>query len=175
MLKPRTLVLFGILLFAALMRFLPTPPNFAPIAAMAMFGGAYFADKRLALLLPVAVMLLTDMVLGFHSLMWVVYLSFAAMVGIGVLVGRQISFLNVTAGALSGSILFFVTTNLAVWATGAGIYYPLTGEGLLLCFTAALPFFHNTIAGDLLFTGVFFGGFELATRFIPALRTQSLS
>jgi hypothetical protein len=156
------------------MRFLPTPPNFAPVAAMAMFAGAYFADKRIALLIPIMIMVLTDLVLGFHSLMWVVYLSFAAMVGIGTLVGRYKSFASITAGAIGGSILFFITTNFAVWASGGGVFYPLSAEGLLLCYTAALPFFHNTLIGDLFFTGVFFGGFELITRMVPTLQVKAI-
>ncbi|KPQ00954.1 MAG: hypothetical protein HLUCCA01_03435 [Bacteroidetes bacterium HLUCCA01] len=170
MLRPRLLTIAGIIVLAAIFRFLPTPPNFAPVAAMAMFGGAYFADRRMAFLVPLAAMLLSDLFLGFHGLMWAVYLSFIAMVGIGILVARKKNFFTITAGAISGSILFFLVTNFAVWAAGGGMFYPLTLEGLMMSYTAALPFFHNTLAGDLLFTGVFFGGFELAQRYVPALQ-----
>jgi hypothetical protein len=169
MFNPRTLVLVGIVVFAALMRFLPHPPNFVPIAAIAMFGGAYFSDKKLAFLLPMGIMLFTDLIIGFHGLMWVVYLSFAAMVGIGMLVARKKNVVNITAGALSGSILFYLTTNFAVWAMGSGMYYPLTIEGLLLSYTAAIPFFHYSLMGDLFYTAVFFGGFELLQKRVPAL------
>ena len=169
MLNPRFITLVVIVALAAVFRFLPTPPNFAPVAAMAMFGGAYFADKRLAFLLPLAAMLISDLFLGFHGLMWAVYACFIAMVGIGILVARKKTVGTVVAGALSGSILFFLVTNFAVWATGAGMFYPLTLEGLMMSYTAAIPFFHNTLAGDLIFTGVFFGGFELAQRYVPAL------
>jgi hypothetical protein len=169
MFNPRTLVLIGIVIFAALMRFLPHPPNFVPIAAIAMFGGAYFSDKRMAFLLPMGIMLLSDLIIGFHGLMWVVYLSFAAMVGIGILVGRKKNFVNITAGAVSGSILFYLTTNFAVWAMGSGIYYPHSFEGLLMSYTAAIPFFHYSLLGDLFYTAVFFGGFELLKSQVPAL------
>ena len=171
--NPRTIVVFAIIVLAAIFRFLPTPPNFAPVAAMAMFGGAYFADKRLALLIPIAIMLISDIFLGFHSTLMAVYLSFAAMVGIGILVSRNKNFFSITAGAITGSILFFITTNFAVWALGSGMFYPLTLEGLMMSYTAAIPFFHNTLIGDLVFTGVFFGGFELAQRYFPALRLQN--
>lgn len=169
MFNPRTLVLIGIVVFAAIMRFLPHPPNFVPIAAIAMFGGAYFADKRMAFLLPMGIMLITDLIIGFHGLMWVVYLSFAAMVGIGMLVARKKNFVNITAGALSGSILFYLTTNFAVWAMGSGIYYPLTLEGLLMSYTAAIPFFHYSLLGDLFYTALFFGGFAFLQKQVPAL------
>ncbi len=169
MLNTRTLVLVGIVAAAAVLRFLPHPPNFVPIAAIALFGGAYFTDKRLALLLPLSIMLLTDMLIGFHSTMWVVYLSFAAMVGIGTLVGKRVGFSTVTAGALSGSVLFYLTTNFAVWATGSGIFYPLTLQGLMMSYTAAIPFFHYSIAGDLFYSAILFGGFEFAKSRIPVL------
>jgi hypothetical protein len=169
MLNPRIITIVGIIAAAALFRFLPTPPNFAPVAAMAMFGGAYFTDKRLAFLLPLAAMLISDLFIGFHGLMWAVYLCFIAMVGIGILISRKKTVGSVITGALSGSILFFVVTNFAVWISGAGTFYPLSLEGLMMSYTAAIPFFHNTLAGDLIFTGVFFGGFELAQRYIPSL------
>jgi hypothetical protein len=154
---------------AAILRFLPHPPNFVPIAAIALFGGAYFTDKRLALLLPLSIMVFTDMLIGFHSTMWVVYLSFAAMVGIGTLVGKRVGFATVTAGALSGSVLFYLTTNFAVWAMGSGMFYPLTIQGLMMSYTAAIPFFHYSIAGDLFYSAILFGGFEFAKSRIPAL------
>lgn len=169
MLNTRTLVLVGIVAAAALLRFLPHPPNFVPIAAIALFGGAYFSDKRLALLLPLSIMLITDMLIGFHSTMWVVYLSFAAMVGIGTMVGKKVGFATVTAGALTGSVLFYLTTNFAVWAMGSGVFYPLTLEGLMMSYTAAIPFFHYSIAGDLFYSAILFGGFEFAKSRVPAL------
>jgi len=169
MLNTRTLVLIGIVAIAALLRFLPHPPNFVPIAAIALFGGAYFSDKRMALLLPISIMIATDLVIGFHQTMWVVYLSFAAMVGIGSMVGKRIGFSTVTAGAISGSILFYLTTNFAVWAMGSGLFYPLTMEGLLMSYTVAIPFFHYSLAGDLFYSAILFGGFEYAKSRVPAL------
>lgn len=167
--NPRFWVITGIVVLAAFLRFLPHPPNFAPVAAIAMFGGAYFADKRLALLIPMAILLISDMFIGFHNLMWAVYLSFAAVVGIGYIIRKNPSFMNITAGALSGSIVFFVVTNFAVWAVGSGMYYPKSIEGLMMCYTAAIPFFHYTLLGDLFYSGVFFGSFAVAKRSFPSL------
>ena len=152
-----------------MLRFLPHPPNFVPIAALAMFGGAYFSNKGMALLIPMGIMLATDAIIGFHDTMWIVYLSFMAMVGIGMLVGKKVGFASVTAGALTGSILFYLTTNFAVWAMGSGIFYPLNFEGLLMSYTAAIPFFHYSIAGDLFYSAILFGGFEYAQKRVPAL------
>jgi hypothetical protein len=123
----------------------------------------------MALLLPISIMIATDLVIGFHQTMWVVYLSFAAMVGIGSMVGKRIGFSTVTAGAISGSILFYLTTNFAVWAMGSGLFYPLTMEGLLMSYTVAIPFFHYSLAGDLFYSAILFGGFEYAKSRVPAL------
>lgn len=163
-------VVTGIIVIAALFRFLPNPPNFAPVAAIALFGGTYFANKRFALLIPVGIMLFSDLFLGFHSTMWAVYLSFLLIVGIGYFLRGRVSFLNVTAAAFSGSILFFVVTNFAVWLMGSGLYYPKSFEGLLMCYTAAIPFFHYTMLGDLFYSGVLFGGYAFVRSYFPALK-----
>src|SRR5690606_18685689 len=113
--------------------------------------------------------LATDALIGFHDTMWVVYLSFMAMVGIGMLVGKKVGFASVTAGALTGSILFYLTTNFAVWAMGSGVFYPLNFEGLMMSYTAAIPFFHYSLAGDLFYSAILFGGFEYAQKRVPAL------
>lgn len=170
MFNPRSLVLLGFVLLAVLLRLLPHPPNFAPVAALAMFGGAYFADKRVAFILPLAIMVASDLLIGFHNTLLVVYACFLAMVGIGIWVGKNKSVLNIGAGALCGSILFYLVTNFAVWAMGSGIYYPLNLQGLLMSYTAAIPFFHYTLLGDLFYTTVFFGSFELVQRYVPAVR-----
>ena len=171
--KTRLLVLCGMIGMAALSRLLPHTPNFAPITAIALFGGAHFSDKRKAFLVPIAALFLGDLVLGFYRVMPVVYLTFAAIVGIGLWVGRQRSLSRVAGGALTSSVLFFAVTNLAVWAFD-GIY-PRTAAGLVACYTAAIPFFQTTFVGDLLWTTVLFGGFALAERWLPVLREPALA
>lgn len=162
MYHPRFLVLSGIIFAAAASRLIPHLPNFSPIAAMALFGGATLADKRLAFGIPLLALLLSDAVLGFHSGMLAVYGSFALIVllGFGLRSNRTLAAVGRTA--LAGSLLFFIITNGAVWA--AGTLYPVTLAGLGECFVAAIPFFRNTLAGDAFFTAVLFGGFALAQR-----------
>ncbi len=152
---------------AAAFRILPHPPNFSPIAALALFGGAQFADKRAAFLVPLAAMFLSDLVLGLHALMPVIYGCFALVVCLGMLLREQRSPLRIVALALSASALFFTVTNFAVWAFSG--MYPETGAGLGACFAAALPFLQNTLAGDLCFTAVLFGGMALAEWTFPKL------
>lgn len=166
--KTRSAVLFGMILLAAASRLVPHPPNFAPIAAMALFAGAHFSDRRIAFLAPVAALLLSDLVLGFYGLMSIVYACFALIVLIGFSLREKCTPLHVGGAALGSSVLFFIITNFGVWAFGS--LYPKTIEGLVTCYIAALPFFHNTLLGDAFYTAVLFGGFALAERKVPAVR-----
>ena len=152
---------------AAASRLCPHLPNFTPIAAMALFGGAHFADKRLAFGVPLLALLLSDAVQGFHSGLLSVYGSFVLIVVLGFGLRSNRAILPVAGTALAGSLLFFVITNFAVWA--AGMLYPRTSAGLVECYVAALPFFRNTLTGDAFYTAVLFGGFALAQRRWPAL------
>lgn len=178
MLNARFFAVLGITFSAAAMRLLPHSPNMTPIAAMALFGGAYFAAKRTAFLVPLAAMYLSDLALGFfvydfgwfHLFMPFVYASFAVTVCLGLLVRRRLNLLTVGGAALTGSVLFFIVTNFGVWLVGS--LYPKTLAGLLSCYIAAIPFFRNTLAGDAAYTLVLFGGFALAQRFIPVLRKE---
>ena len=113
-------------------------------------------------------MALSDLALGLHASLPFVYAAFAAIVGLGLLLRTRRSVRTVGTAALGASLLFFGVTNLAVWALGG--LYPLTGAGLLAAYTAALPFYAPTLAGDLFYTALLFGGFALAQRVAPILR-----
>jgi hypothetical protein len=123
MLNKRFLVLLGIILSAGAMRLVPHPPNITPIAAMALFGGVHFANKRTAFLVPLAAMYLSDLALGFffydfgffHGFMPFVYASFVVTVCLGFLVRRRLTPLTVTGAALMGSVIFFIVTNFGAW------------------------------------------------------------
>jgi len=156
------------ILAAALSRLIPHPPNFSPIAALALFGGAQFADKRLAFVVPLAAMFLSDLILGLHALIPVIYGCFALIVCLGFWVRRRQSVWRIGGAALAGAILFFVVTNFGVWAIGS--YYPKTGSGLLVCYIEAIPFFWNTLTSDLCFTAILFGGLLVAELRWPVLR-----
>ena len=156
------------ILVAAAMRLLPHPPNFTPIGAMALFGGAYFGKRALAFAAPLGALLLSDAILGFHSGMAYVYGSMALIVLIGWAVAQRKTPLTIAGAALASSILFFLVTNFGTWATGE--LYPPTLAGLAACYVAAIPFFQNTLAGDLFFSALLFGGFALLEWRVPKLR-----
>jgi hypothetical protein len=157
---PRLFLLVGLIVAAALSRLIPHPWNFSPIEATALFAGAYFVDRRLALLVPIAAMLLSDLFLGFHGGMPVVYGAIALMAWFGRGLSKRRSPVRIAAFGLASAVFFFVVTNLFVWL-GSGMY-PLTAEGFVTCFTLALPFFQNQLAGVAFYSVVLFGGFALA-------------
>jgi hypothetical protein len=158
------LILGSILVLAAAMsRLLPHPPNFVPIAAIALSSAVYF-DKRFVLVIPLAAMLLSDLFLGFHSGMVWVYGSFGLIALIGLWLKSNKKPLPIVGAALASSVVFFVVTNFGVWLMGT--MYPKTAEGLIACYVAAIPFFQNTVMGDLVYTGVLFGLFEGLQRMV---------
>ena len=138
---------------------------------MALFSGAYLGRRALAFAAPLAALLLSDLVLGFYHGMATVYAAVALIVVIGwAISGRRRSVVPVTVAAISASVLFFVLTNFGMWLFSG--FYPRTEEGLVACFVAAIPFFQNTVAGDLFYTVLLFGGFRLAELVVPRLAAE---
>jgi len=151
------LVFFFAIIFAlmsAFLRLAPHAPNFAPVGALALWSGFYL-PKRVGVIFPLVAMLASDAFIGFYDvrIMLAVYASFALMAFLGPLV------------AVLGSTVFYLATNFAVWANAS--LYPQTAEGLLLCYTLALPFFRNTLLSDLMYGASFFAVYELARRYSP--------
>jgi signal transduction histidine kinase len=164
----------SLVLLVALSRFLPHPPNAAPVMAMALFGGAMFDKKWVGLVVPTVAMLLSDAVIGFHGTMGAVYSSFALAWLIGAVALRQPTFAKVVAGSVVASVLFFLITNFAVWYGSS--FYPQTGAGLLGCYAAGMAFYNNqsffvnALLGDLFFSGLLFGGYALLQRRYSVLK-----
>lgn len=128
--------------FAILFRLVPHPPNFAPITALALFSSTTFRNKIVGTLIPLVVMGISDLYLGFSTISLWVYLSFMIISSLGIF-WKQVKTKNV----LVSSLVFFIVTNFGVWLLG----YPKTFEGLVLCYTTAIPFFGYSILGDLFF------------------------
>jgi hypothetical protein len=167
----RLATLLGAIIVAAALRLVPHPPNFTPIGAMALFSGAYLGRRgAVALLAPLGALFLSDLVIGFYRGMPTVYFSVALIVLIGWLALKRVSALRIGGAAIASSLLFFILTNLGMWLSSG--FYPRTLAGLEACYVAAIPFFQNTLAGDLFYSGLLFGGFALLERTVPRLRPQ---
>ena len=148
-------VLISFIIVAVLVRLFPHPPNVAPITAVALFAGTHFSRKHWAILMPILAMLVTDVFLGFSMITPIVYLAFVGVTALGFVLKKM----NIGTVLLS-SLLFFVVTNLGVWF----LYYPLTPEGLMTCFTLALPFFGYAVVGDLFFSAALLFGYRYAAK-----------
>jgi hypothetical protein len=157
------LVAFLIVLDVAA-RLLPHIPNFTPVAATTLFAAVVLRRRALALLIPLIAMPVSDLLIGFDD--WriaaVIYASMAVPIAAGLIAARTRLAYSVAPAMLSCSLLFFVTTNFAVWAFSG--MYSLDMAGLVQCYVMALPFLKYTVACDLLWTGALFGGAYLVQR-----------
>ena len=194
-LNKSVLLSFGLLVLAAsLYRAWPDRPfGFAPQMAMAVFGGAVIKDKRLAFLLPLISMLVSDVLYqllfvngltqieGFYSGQWINYLLIAGLTLFGFLL-KKITALRVAAFSLSGSIIYFLLSNFTVWLGGGGYSRPKTFDGLMMCFYDGLAFlrdygivkgfYGNLFIGDLFFCTLLFGSFYLISRTFQQRQSQ---
>lgn len=149
--KKEYAVVISMIVLAVASRLLPHPPNFAPITGIALFAASKLNKKIVAFLLPLFCLFVTDLILGLSWINLFVYSAF----GMISLIGMHIKSVSLPT-VLGSSLLFFIVSNFGVWL----LYYPLTLEGLVTCFTLAIPFFGNTIAGDLVYTAVLFYSFS---------------
>lgn len=159
--------------FDAIARVVVHMPNFSPVLASALFAGTVLRNRPLALIVPIAAMLLSDAVLGFDD--WriasVVYLSLALPAVVGIVTRRYRASRMLVPAVVSCSLIFFVTTNFAVWAF-SGIY-ATDLQGLVQCYIAALPFLQYTVAGDLVWAAILFGGTWLVQATFTRTRLRS--
>jgi hypothetical protein len=176
-------VITVMILLAALSRLIPHPPNFAPIGGIALFGAAYYSRRFEAFAIPIISTWISDLVLNnivygayFDHFVWFysgslfTYSAFALIVLLGMFALKKVSIPNMIASALGASVIFFLVSNFGVWFSG--LMYPKDFGGLVACYAAGLPFFQNTILGDLAYTGLLFGAFEFSLRKVPRLRAD---
>lgn len=159
--KRITFILSTILIvLGASARLFPHPANVVPISAIALFAGLYL-PKRLAYAIPPVAMFMSDAIIGFYhwQMMATVYAGFIITVYFGTLAQKQKKIAAIVGATLAGSIIFFLLTNAAVWAFGT--MYPHTLSGLGQSYFMAIPFFRNSLIGDLFYTGILIGGMEL--------------
>lgn len=151
------LIIVGILL-----RFAPHAPNFTPVAAIALFSGAYLS-KKYALVVPLMLMVASDLFLGLHNVVLFTWGGFALITFLGFWIKRHKSILGIASMSLVSSLLFFIISNFGVWLMG---WYPHNLQGLVNCYIMALPFLRNFTLGTLTYAVIFFGLYELVARLV---------
>ncbi|MDD5116388.1 MAG: hypothetical protein PHW98_04925 [Candidatus Omnitrophica bacterium] len=150
-----SLIVIGILL-----RFVPHTANFTPVAAIALFAGAYL-NKKQALIVPLLLMVISDMFLGMHNVVFFTWGSFILVTLIGHWARNHRTFKGIVGSSLVSSFLFYIITNFGVWVMG---WYPQDLKGLADCYILGLPFLRVFTVATLVYTAVFFGAYEIIAR-----------
>ena len=163
--KKHLILVVTMIIVGFVLRLFPHPANFAPIMALALFSGLYL-PKRLNVIIPVVAMLISDIFLGFYSLpiMFSVYASFILATVLGTWLKKHKNIGNVILTTFAGSSLFFLVTNFSVWAFGTMYTHNL--PGLMQSYYMALPFFRNSLMGDIFYVGIFIGVAEMAIKYL---------
>jgi hypothetical protein len=170
MMKPRFLTLSSMIVLAALSRLMPHPWNFTPIAAIALLGGAQFENSRHAFMVPFAALILSDVVLGFHSTMLFVYPAFGVIILLGTALKNNRNVSSVFFTTVGSSLLFFFITNFGSWVFDP--FYTKDFSGLVSSYVRGLPFLRHTFLGDLFYVGILFGSFVFLEKRHPRLKYQ---
>jgi len=150
--------------------------NFNAVMASTVFAGAYLAQKKWAIAIPIVTMFLTDLVIGFYdpAYMAIVYGAFILAFVIGRFYAKKPSFLRYIIVTLGGSLSFFLITNFAWWPFYTTLY-PHTISGLIESYTLGLPFYKYSLLSDMLFSAALFGGFEMAKVYLPQTKKEVLT
>ena len=143
-------------------RFIPHSPNFTPINSIALFSSSKFS-KKIAIFIPLVIMFISDLVLGLHLTMIFVYLSLIIIYLIGFYFKKIINQYNLFLFSFISSIIFFLITNFGVWILFN--MYPHNLSGLVSCYYMAIPFFKNTLIGDLIYNYLFYYGFRFLNNY----------
>ena len=151
-----------------LTRVIPHPPNMTAIGAIALFGGAFFQDRRLAFAVPILTMLMSDFILG-YQLNIAVYMSFIGIVFLGFTIKAKQTISRVFNTSILASLIFFIITNFSVFLYSP--LYPNNIIGLLECYTLAIPFFINTLIGNIIYTFIMFYSYKFIKNKI-AIKTR---
>ena len=161
-----------IILIASFSRLITHIPNFTPLGAIALFGGAYFKNKFHAFLIPISSLFISDLIINnlflntyFETFTWLYpgflwqYSSFCIIILIGHFFLKKLSLKRIFLSTITSSLLFFIITNFGVWISGS--LYPLNINGLIKCYVLAIPFFKGTLLGFLFYSSFLFGAFEI--------------
>lgn len=177
--RKNIIILAGLILLATAGRLIPHAHNFTPVLAIGLFAAFYFKNRYFAIPVVIAAMVISDLAIGFDSMAMrlTVYGSLLVPVLFGRILRKQSAEkfqpVNALGFTLGGSVLFFLTTNFTVWLT-SGMYAP-DFTGLALCYINAIPFFQNTVLGDLFYSGALFTAYLILTGRIAVTETASVA
>ena len=160
--KSRNVLVWLLFLIGIICRALPHPPNVTPVTGIALFAGSQW-PAPLALSVPLLIMIATDLLFyGFHKTVFFTWTAMAVIALLGRLLRKTIRPGMLLAVSLGSSLWFYLWTNFGHWLMVGD--YPQTFPGLIACYVAGIPFFRNSLLGDLVYTAAFFGIYAAALR-----------
>jgi len=160
-----------IIIIATLSRLIPHPPNFTPIIAMSIFSGAYIANTRNSILIIVLTMLISDYVIGFHSLMPWIYISLVMIVLLNKTLNDKKRLSIYLIASIQSSLIFFIVSNFGVWLTGT--LYSKSVIGLINCYAMAIPFFQNTLFSTIIYSACMWSVYHIVNRYSSRILPNS--
>jgi hypothetical protein len=170
--RVQLIIALCLIIMGVSLRLLPHPANFAPVTAIAIFGGAVL-PRKLALWVPLLAMIVSDAVIGFYSTMYITWGCFALIALASSLWLKKPTLIKGGIVTLCSSLFFYVATNFAVWVSSG--MYPHTWSGLVNCYVMAVPFFRNTLLSDVIYTSLLFGVYALAISRVKVFLRASTS
>ena len=191
--NPRFAVLLLLMVVVAAMR-IPnaaqlTPwANFTPIGAMGLFGGAYFTSRWKAFAFPLLTLFASDLIISnivfdgkygvLYSGWYIIYGIFALIVFFGKWILQKVTLKNVIGASVVAALGHWLIADFTVWIGGGTdlrTMAPLTKNwaGLVQCYAQGFPFMKNFLIGNLVYSGILFGGFQLAQQRYPVLKLQA--
>lgn len=150
-----------LIIIGIISRIVPHLPNMTAVGGISLFTSARFGVKK-AVIVTSVVMMATDVFIGFHAVMWATYGCFLFTILLGQALRNRKDLKAILSLTLLSSIVFYLVTNFAVWVI-PGSMYPKTIAGLFESYINALPFFRNSLVGDLTFSSLFFAAYELVS------------
>ena len=134
-------------------------PNFTPVLSLALLGGMYLKGRQ-AVLVPLALMVMSDLIIGFHDVMFYTWGSMVLISVLGLWINKRKNFANVLAGSIFSAVVFFVVTNFGSWLA----FYPHTTDGLRQCYILAIPFFRGTLISTVAYSLAFYTAYEWSLK-----------
>ncbi|MBF0483553.1 MAG: hypothetical protein HQL25_02490 [Candidatus Omnitrophica bacterium] len=159
------MVVYGLLILGFLTRLLVHVPNFSPVIAIALFSGMYL-DKKYAVWMPVALMIVTDLILGWHNTIWFTWGSVALIAWMNFYFRGRKSIGNVIISSLLSATLFFVVTNLGVWLMSG--WYTKDLSGLVDCYLMGVPFFRWSLISTVIYAVILYKVCEINFKLVKA-------
>ena len=149
------MLIFMIICLGIFSRIVVHTPNFTPVLSLAFLGGMYLKGRQ-SVLVPLALMVMSDFIIGFYPLVFLTWGSIVLISILGLWLKERKNFVTILGGSIVSAVIFFIVTNFGAWLT----LYPHTIDGLRQCYILAIPFFRSSLLSTVAYSLVFYTAYE---------------